>query len=665
MRRVSRKPVSTHRFGWGFVVNIMLMIGLSVFLIGAMRKISSLTGKLYRHPFAVSGAVLSIESKIVKMHRSMKDVVLARDVHDVQLAQQEVEHYEARVHEDFAIIEKRFLGDHRRIRNAKQTFEAWKPIRDEVLALAISGDRDNAANITKGKGARHVARLHETLARFTEFAENKAAEFLSETRRTEQLTLSVAYVTVALSIILGVFLSLRMYVGFNRDIAERQESERALQQAKDAAVMATRSKNLFLANMSHEIRTPMNGVLGMTELLLLSPLSADQRENAEAIEHCGQSLLVILNDVLDLSKIEAGKMVLEQADFKLGKLLKIVTHEFSKLAWKRGLDFQVALSPDLPERVRGDSHRLFQILRNLLSNALKFTRQGEIRLAVDAQSRADGVLASFHVHDTGLGIDAGRLRDIFRPFTQEDASTTREFGGTGLGLAISKQLAELMGGEIRAESQRGRGSVFTVSVPLGRALEAVDPRGPSSALAEEGTAQPHAGVRALLVEDDTINRKVLGKMFALLGLDVACAYDGEQALTKLDEAGYDIVFMDCHMPKLDGYEATRRFRERESVREKSRRLPIIALTANAFAEDRDKCLAAGMDDHLAKPLNLQALRRTLHCWLEPDGGGVNAWRRRVHGAHAMGNRTAPGGSQSRINTPLTTLEGGVGFSRIL
>jgi PAS domain S-box-containing protein len=400
------------------------------------------------------------------------------------------------------------------------------------------------------------------------------------------------------------------------DISERRRLESELASALNQAQEASRLKSAFLATMSHEIRTPMNGVLGLTELLLDSDLDATQRRHLLALRESGRTLMALINDILDFSKIEAGKLDLEEVDFDLAECLRGASDIVSSAARAKGLALRLRVADGVPSRVRGDSLRLRQVLLNLVGNAVKFTDRGTVTIAVD---RAGHGRLRFSVADTGIGIDPSARHKLLHPFSQADSSTTRRFGGTGLGLAICAQLIGLMDGALDFESRVGAGSTFWFEIPLPAARSA-NPS-PASAHPPAETAVVAAGTRVLLADDTRINRLVGTALLQRLGCRVDVVNSGAEAVAAVRRTRYDAVLMDCVMPEMDGFEATDRIRRLEGL---DRHTPIVALTASAMVGDREKCLAAGMDDYLAKPLDQRALVQVLSRWTskgpEPPSG---------------------------------------------
>jgi signal transduction histidine kinase/HPt (histidine-containing phosphotransfer) domain-containing protein/FixJ family two-component response regulator len=399
-----------------------------------------------------------------------------------------------------------------------------------------------------------------------------------------------------------------------------------LQHRAEEAEAASRAKSEFLAKMSHEIRTPINGILGMAHLVSRSELTAQQRERIDTIHLSGKHLLSIINDILDISKIEAGKLRLEQRNFALADMIRSILAVTSESARAKGLSLQIEVAC-LPKFLVGDPNRLVQVLVNFISNAIKFTEHGSVRLAAQIEEEnADDLQIRFDISDSGIGLSTEQQRHLFAAFEQADNSTARKYGGAGLGLAINRRLAELMGGRVGVDSEPGKGSRFWVSVRLGRGVAEADSVVATDRISEQGAEarirRDYRGVTLLLAEDDLINQAVALDLLRDAGLRVDLAENGVDAVTMVSGAGqtaYALVLMDMQMPGMDGVEATRRIR----ALPQGRALPIIAMTANAFADDRERCFAAGMNDFIAKPIDPQIVFATLLKWLPVPAGNAS------------------------------------------
>lgn len=395
-------------------------------------------------------------------------------------------------------------------------------------------------------------------------------------------------------------------IGLVQDITERRHAEE-MRMAKEAAEAATKSKSEFLANMSHEIRTPMNAIIGFTHLALKTDLSPRQQDYVQKIKTSAHSLLCIINDILDFSKIEAGKFELETTDFRLPTILGHIADLFSYKAAEKGVELIIAASQEIPCALMGDPLRLEQVLINLVSNAVKFTGSGHVVIRVTRENRiSDRVHLRFSVEDTGIGMTQDQSEKLFQAFSQADTSTTRRYGGTGLGLAITRRLVELMGGEITVTSEPGKGSVFAFTVAFGMASEYDE-----SVNAVQIEMQI-IGARVLLVEDNAINQQVASEMLEGAGMQVDIASNGADAIRMVDQVKYDAVLMDIQMPEMDGYQSTQQIRKKFDHKD----LPIIAMTAHAIVGYREKCIAAGMNDYISKPIDTEELFRVLVQWIK-------------------------------------------------
>ncbi len=397
--------------------------------------------------------------------------------------------------------------------------------------------------------------------------------------------------------------TVRRLFGVFQDISKAKQTEAHLEEAREAALQASRSKSEFLASMSHELRTPMNGVIGAADLLSDSPLSLEQRQHVDTIQTSGRALMSIIDDVLDLCKIQAGKLDLESAPMSPKDIVHECVRVVQNDAARKRLSLRTDVAKDVPSAVLGDAARTRQILLNLLSNAIKFTEEGEVRVSVRARNDTLAV----DVSDTGCGIEEEALQRIFDKFEQGDRSTTRRYGGTGLGLSISRRLAGLMGGFLSAHSVVGEGATFRFEVPL----DLPSLLSPTPAAPRSPAPRAVASARILVAEDHPVNRMVAVKMLQKLGHEVVTCNDGACAVKEATSNSFDLILMDCHMPELDGFDAT------TAIREAGVATPIVALTASVLQEDRIRARSTGMDDFLAKPVNLETLRTMLARWLDP------------------------------------------------
>ncbi|MCX7228861.1 MAG: PAS domain S-box protein [Burkholderiales bacterium] len=468
--------------------------------------------------------------------------------------------------------------------------------------------KTSAEVFSNGYADVHIERDREVLARPTRQSYEMEMPLPDGTPRT--LYYSKASMTDAGGTVTGM-------IGVILDTTERKSLERRLGEAKDAAEAASLAKSQFLANMSHEIRTPMNGIIGMTELVLDTALTQHQRDYLETVRQSADALMDIINDLLDLSKIEAGRMELESIDFGPRALLEHLCRPIALSAQRKSLAFALELGAGVPALARGDPGRLRQVLVNLLGNAVKFTQRGSVTLKVDARTGSapggeTSIVLDCEVGDTGVGIPADKQGLVFDAFAQADSSTTRRFGGTGLGLAITRRLVETMGGTISVSSTPGLGSRFRFTVALRPASEATASPGaaeagdipgllPADAAADADDPASGRPLRVLLAEDNAVNQKLASLMLRKLGHEVVVAGDGRQACEQVAQGDFDLVLMDMQMPEMDGIEATR------CIRDAGHRLPIVAMTANAMDADRERCIAAGMNGFLAKPVRAPAL----------------------------------------------------------
>lgn len=403
------------------------------------------------------------------------------------------------------------------------------------------------------------------------------------------------------------------FAAIERDITARKAFEKELQINREAAEVANRVKGNFLANMSHELRTPMNGIIGLSEMLMEMELGEEPKELAEAVNSSSRNLLILLNDILDLSKIEAGELTLEHISFNIRRVVNQTAELLFPMAHKKNLNFEIIIEPSVSERILSDPARLQQILNNLAGNALKFTENGYVKIHLsEGRDNVNDPLLLLRVEDSGIGIPLEKQTAVFKKFIQADVSTARKYGGTGLGLAITKELIEMMGGAIKLESEVGKGTIFSVEIPV--EIPAVQIISEEIKEENKNIARINTSKRLLVVDDHPVNLLFMTKVLKKIGFkEVHKANSGSEALNLVENFKYDLIFMDCQMPELDGFEVAERIRTMEG--DKIGSIPIIAVTADAMKGAKERCIDAGMNDYISKPVDVEKLKDILRKWL--------------------------------------------------
>lgn len=468
----------------------------------------------------------------------------------------------------------------------------WLQVNDALCKL-LQYSEDEFLNLTF-QDITHPDDLEKDLDFLHECVEGKRNEYQME-KRYFRRDGEVIWVYLAVAILRGEDGVPLYFISQIQDITAQKQAEADLVAARDEAKRASAAKSAFLASMSHEIRTPMTGVMGMLDMLQESGVSGDQLELIGTARSSAEMLLSIINDVLDMAKLEAGKVEIARRDFHAETLLRTVCDMMASRAEAKGLNFNAVLPLSTRIWLKGDPDRISQILFNLLGNAVKFTERGDVTLTAETRQSNDGIDFVLRVSDTGRGIPASKLESIFREFERVQDETSNRIEGTGLGLAIVQRIVDAMNGSIRVESLEGKGSLFTVTLPLVAGAAKADAVPVVAEAPADAAPEPEAPLSILVVEDNAVNRKVIGSVLAIAGIEPVYAFDGAEALEAVKKQVFDIVFMDVMMPVMDGLTATRKLREAGFT------TPILGLTANAMEHHRDECFEAGMDDHIAKP----------------------------------------------------------------
>ncbi len=629
-----------------FLVNLIVIVfmsGLGGATLYHFNQAIVIGQQIEDHPLDVSTAVLDIENRVTRLSENLQKAIETRSTEALEQYRQYMRAQDPVVQARLLLVERRYLGKSQTTRNAILSYLNWMQMNDRILdAIENHKGRQSIERLSrKSWEAKHV--LDESINKINAFAVNKARTFIAglhkqrraATRWTIFIIVMAASLAAVLSYLVGHTIArpvralqrvMRELAKGNLDVElpvlhsnrfeagaiahaaaqmrtnakEKNALVRRTEEARKKADAANQAKSQFLAMMNHELRTPMNAILGATQVIDSMELSSQVREHVDTLMAGGETLMAILNDVLDLSKIEAGKLTAELTDFDFPGLMEQARRMWVPRAEDKGLNLAVQIGKDVPRWINSDQTRLRQIIFNLLSNAIKFTEQGSVRVKVDCMGRSgDMVQLRIVVRDTGIGIAADKIEKLFKPFEQADGSITRRFGGTGLGLCISQKLAVLLGGTLKVSSVEGRGSAFTLQIPARIAAA------PEQDKALPGSSGPCTrALRILVAEDNDLNVKVLRALLKALPYELVRAENGQIALELLDSSVFDLVLMDIQMPVLDGCSAVRKLRAGDGP---NRSVPVIAMTANAMVQDRERYLQAGMDDYISKPIDARML----------------------------------------------------------